>query len=78
MKKEPTTINFGKRLAKYRKASDLTQQELGDEVGVSKRAIAYYGGETKYPPVHLIISLAKALRISMDKLLGRFFFNTLR
>ena len=70
MKKQPTTIDFGKRLAKYRKASGLTQQALGDEVGVSKRVIAYYEGETKYPPAHLIIPLAKALRISTDELLG--------
>ena len=70
MKKETTTIDFGKRLAKFRKAVGLTQQVLGNKVGVSKRVIAYYEGETKYPPAHLIIPLAKALRISTDELLG--------
>ena len=70
MKNEPAINNFGKRLAKIRKASGLTQQQLGDQVGVSKRVIAYYEGETKYPPAHLIAPLSKALSVSTDELLG--------
>ena len=70
MKKETTTFDFGKRLASLRKAGGLTQQELGDKVGVSRRVIAYYEGETNYPPAHLIVPLAKALNVSTDELLG--------
>lgn len=70
MKKEPMTPNFGKKLAKLRRANGLTQQQLGDKVGVSKRVIAYYEGETKYPPAHLIVPLAKALKLSTDELLN--------
>jgi len=70
MKKEPTTINFGKRLANLRKSKGLTQQQLGDKIEVSKRVIAYYEGETKYPPAHLIVPLSKALNITADELLG--------
>ena len=70
MKREPTTINFGKKLANLRKSKGLTQQQLGDKIGVSKRVIAYYEGETKYPPAHLIVPLSKALSITADELLG--------
>ena len=70
MKKDTTTIDFGKRLAKLRKENGLTQQALGNKVDVSKRVIAYYEGETKYPTAHLIVPLAKALKISTDELLG--------
>ena len=70
MKKEPSIIDFGKRLADFRKSKGLTQQQLGEMISVSKRVIAYYEGETKYPPAHLIIPLAKALNISTDELLG--------
>jgi len=63
-------MNFGKKLARLRKAGGLTQQQLGDKVGVSKRVIAYYEGETNYPPTHLIVPLAKALGVSTDELLG--------
>ena len=70
MKKESIIKNFGKRLAKYRKANGLTQAQLGGLVGVSQRVIAYYEGETKYPPAHLIAPLSKALNMSADELLG--------
>jgi transcriptional regulator with XRE-family HTH domain len=70
MKKEPIIKDFGKSLAKFRKAGGLTQQQLGELVGVSKRVIAYYEGETKYPPAHLIAPLSKALNVSADELLG--------
>ena len=70
MKKNSTALDFGKRLAKFRRAKGLTQQDLGDNVGVSRRVIAYYEGETNYPPAHLIVPLSKALGVSSDELLG--------
>jgi transcriptional regulator with XRE-family HTH domain len=69
MKKKTTTIDFGRKLANLRQAAGLTQQELGDKIGVSRRVIAYYEGETQYPPAHLLVPLAKALGISTDNLL---------
>ena len=65
-----STADFGKRLAKLRKINGLTQTELGEKVGVSKRVIAYYEGETEYPPARLIVPLSKALNVSTDELLG--------
>jgi len=70
MKEKTTTIDFGKRLAKLRKARGLTQLELSEQVDVTRRVIAYYECETKYPPAHLIIPLAKALGVTTDELLG--------
>ena len=70
MKRKSTVSNFGKRLASLRKAKGLTQKQLGEKVGVSYRVIAYYEGETQYPPAHLIIPISKALEISTDELLG--------
>jgi len=61
---------FGKRLKYYGKVKGLTQTELGKKVGVSYRVIAYYGGETQYPPSRLIVPIAKALGITTDELLG--------
>jgi len=48
----------------------LTQQELGNKIGVSKRMIAYYEGETHNPPANKLGSLAKALEVTIDELLG--------
>ena len=61
---------FGQRLAQVRKESGDTQTELGQEVGVSQRVIAYYEGETQYPPANLLPDLARALNVSTDGLLG--------
>ena len=70
MKQTSTIEGFGERLADLRKAMGLTQKQLGEKVGVSNRVIAYYEGETDYPPAHLIEPLAKALKVSSDELLG--------
>jgi transcriptional regulator with XRE-family HTH domain len=70
MKRQASTNGFGKRLASLRKARGLTQQQLGEQAGVSKRVIAYYEGETNYPPTHLILPLSKALNVTPDELLG--------
>lgn len=70
VKQKTADQNFGQRLATLRKSRGLTQTELGDKVGVSYRVIAYYEGETNYPPAHLLPGLAKALKISVEELLG--------
>jgi len=70
MKNKTSTHNFGKRLATLRKEKGFTQEELSTRIGVSRRVIAYYEAETKYPPAHLLIPIAKTLKISLDELLG--------
>ena len=70
MKRKSTISDFGKRLASLRKERGFTQAQLGEKVGVSYRVIAYYEIESKHPPAHLVAPLAKALKVSSDKLLG--------
>ncbi len=62
--------NFGKRLAELRKAAGFTQQQLADEIGVSRRVIAYYETEAENPPATFLVDLAHALGLSADELLG--------
>ncbi len=68
--KAPEATTFGQRLVALRKAAALTQQELADEVGVSRRMIAYYEGQSAHPPTTLLPALAQALHVSADALLG--------
>ena len=70
MKRKSTIKNFGKRLASLRKQKGFTQEQLAKAIGVSSRVIAYYEGETEYAPAHLLVPIAKALKISGDELLG--------
>ncbi len=62
--------NFGKRLAQLRKEAGFTQQELADEIGVSRRVIGYYESESQHPPANLLVDLTNALNVSADELLG--------
>ena len=60
----------GDRLAALRKAAGLTQTDLARELGVSRRMIAYYEGETKYPPTAILLRLAQTLGVTTDELLS--------
>lgn len=67
---DPQTQGFGERLIKLRTAAGYTQQQLADEIGASRRQIAYYEGESEHPPAGLLIALARALNVTTDELLG--------
>ena len=69
-KKSPASTSFGTRLAALRKAAGYTQLELANEVGVSRRMIAYYEGQSEHPPTHLLTDIARALNLTTDALLG--------
>jgi transcriptional regulator with XRE-family HTH domain len=75
MKQKSTIHNFGDRLREIRRQRGLTQEQLGKLVNVSGRIIAYYEGQSKYPPTHLIKPLTEALKVSADELLG---FKTIK
>jgi transcriptional regulator with XRE-family HTH domain len=68
--KTQATPTFGARLAALRKAAGYTQVELAEEIGISQRMVAYYEGQTEYPPTHLLPAIAKALKVTTDELLG--------
>lgn len=61
---------FGPRLARLRQSRGLTQEELGERVGLSNRMIAYYERDEAEPPGPQLPALAQALRVSTDELLG--------
>ena len=62
---------FGARLAGFRTAASLTQRELADRLGVTRRQIAYYESGSGRPPGALLGLLADLFRVSTDVLLGR-------
>ncbi len=63
-------VSFGTRLAELRKTAGYTQQELANEIGVTRRTITYYEGETKNPPAAILPDLAKSLGVTIDELFG--------
>ena len=69
-KRDEIVFCVGDRLAALRKAAGFTQTDLARELGVSRRMIAYYEGETKYPPSAILPRLAQALGVTADELLN--------
>ena len=68
--RDRTLQGFGQRLKAIRTSKALTQQELGERVGVSQRVVAYYEADDAQPPGALLVELATALGVSADELLG--------
>lgn len=60
----------GNRLKTSRIKRGLTQEELGNMVGVSKSAICCYEKETRNPSLETIIDFMAILGVSADYLLG--------
>jgi len=62
--------SFGMRLAALRKMAGYTQVELGAELGVSQRMIAFYESPESNPPATMLAAMAKVLGVSVDDLVG--------
>ena len=72
-RKEPIPskgVTFGERLRTLRNAQGLTQQDLGNFAGVSKRAVCAYEHNNSQPPVHVLVKIADAFGFGLDELMG--------
>jgi len=70
MMKKKISNNLGARLVQFRKARGLTQHQLADKIGVTRRAIVYYELEADTLPTNILTPLAKALNVSIEEILG--------
>lgn len=64
-------MNFGYRLKELRLSKNLTQQELGNIVHVSKVSISGYERGERSPDRDTLTALADYFEVSTDYLLGR-------
>lgn len=64
-----TESEFGDRLRQYRKAKNMTQQELAERLGVSDKSVSRWENGS-YPDVAMLGPLAKELGVTVDDLLG--------
>ncbi|MFA5481119.1 MAG: helix-turn-helix transcriptional regulator [Bacilli bacterium] len=62
--------SFGQRIARLRKGRGLTQEELGDKVGVTSQAVSKWETDISAPDVMILVKLADILGVSVDSLLG--------
>ena len=61
---------FGDRLRELRKNCKMTQETLGEKLGVSKNAISYWESGDTQPSIEIIVKLADIFKVSTDYLLG--------
>ena len=62
---------FSTRIKELRKQHNLTQEQLGQVIDVSKYSILLYEKGKNYPDVRGLIGLADYFGVSTDYLLGR-------
>lgn len=63
-------MNIGEQIAKYRKERQITQEQLGEIVGVSNRTVSKWEGCISSPGIEVIPSITDALGITLDQLFG--------
>lgn len=61
--------SIGSRIAKYRKAKGMTQEELANQLGVSSQAVSKWENDASCPDISLLPQLCQTLGISTDALL---------
>ena len=63
---------IGVRIEMKRKIKHLSQQQLADEVGLSRSAIANIEAGSSMPPIYKLMRIGKAVKASMATLLKGF------
>jgi transcriptional regulator with XRE-family HTH domain len=61
---------FGELLVQARKAAGYTQQELADELGITRRTVVYYEAQDAPPMAVFLAGVTQALGVTADELLG--------
>ncbi len=67
--REDRAMSVGERLEMARKMRGMSQQELGDQVGVSRMSISKYENNQNIPVSQHLLKLAQALDIKVEYLL---------
>lgn len=65
-----TTEIFVSRLEQVRKEKGLTQTKLASKVGITKSAMSCYIRRKRIPRGDILVSIARALYVSIDYLVG--------
>ena len=62
---------FSENLKKIRKDNNLSQEQLADEIGVSRQAISKWESSVAYPEMDKIITLCDRFNLNIDDLLHK-------
>lgn len=60
---------IGNRIAKFRKAKSMTQEDLANHLGVSSQAVSKWENDASCPDISLVPQLSRVLGVTTDELL---------
>ncbi len=63
-------MTFGERLMKLRRAKGLSQEALGDMVGVTRQTVSKWERGDSTPELEKLVELARVFGVSLDELAG--------
>lgn len=63
--------SFGNRLARFRKARNMTQEDLAERLNVSAQAVSKWENDLTSPDLDTLLNLSEIYGVSTDELLGR-------
>lgn len=63
--------DFGELLKSLRQGANLTQEQLGARIHVSKNMVSYYENSRRPPSADVLMQIAEVFHVSVDYLLGR-------
>ncbi|WP_129045599.1 helix-turn-helix domain-containing protein [Companilactobacillus metriopterae] len=62
-------MNFGKKLQQKRNTMKLTQEEVADQLFVSRQTISNWENEVSYPDLNMLVKISDLYNLSLDKLI---------
>ena len=69
MEKQELNIKIAERIVHYRKSLDLSQEDLGARLDVSKQNIQTIESGTRNPGTFLLFKISRALGVTLSDLL---------
>lgn len=62
-------MTMGSKLAQARRKNNLTQEQLAEQLGVTRQAVSRWESDTAYPETDKIVRMSRLLGVSCDWLL---------
>lgn len=63
-------MSFGEKLTKLRKEKGMSQEDLANNLNVSRQAVSKWESNNSYPETEKIVAICKLFDCSMDELIG--------
>lgn len=64
------TVKIGKFISQLRKEKKMTQEQLGEKIGVTNKTVSRWENGNYMPPVEMFLELSKVFDVSINELLS--------